>query len=68
MDDDDEIDDDIDVMETQEDDSPSVSSTSETNVFSSAFCSFVHGLPGGTTRKSGEKFSYCGSKTSIINE
>ncbi|KAL7505922.1 hypothetical protein ACHAXN_003331 [Cyclotella atomus] len=34
------------------------STMSETNVFGSAFCSFVHSFPGGTTRKKGEKFSY----------
>lgn len=31
---------------------------SETDVFDTAFCSFVHVLPGGTQRKQGEKFAY----------
>lgn len=52
---DDEKDDDIDSIDSEEND-PILSSTAETDVFSSAFCSFVHGLPGGATR--GEKFSY----------
>jgi ribosomal protein RSM22 (predicted rRNA methylase) len=30
----------------------------ETDAFNTAFCSFVHNFPGGTTRKKGEKFSY----------
>uniref|UniRef100_A0A7S0L147 Uncharacterized protein n=2 Tax=Asterionellopsis glacialis TaxID=33640 RepID=A0A7S0L147_9STRA len=30
----------------------------KTHAFDTAFCSFVHTFPGGTTRKSGEKFSY----------
>eukprot|EP01082_Thalassiosira_pseudonana_P003620 g2546.t1 g2546 contig12:329845-332508(+) len=39
--------------------SKSVSSTmEETDVFDSAFCSFVHNFPGGTSRRKGEKFSY----------
>jgi len=66
-DDDDDDDEDIDeIVDTQDDDDddddddrdPITSSTLETNAFSSAYCSFVHGMPGGTTRTSGEKFSY----------
>lgn len=34
------------------------STMAETDVFGSAFCSFVHSFPGGTIRKKGEKFSY----------
>jgi ribosomal protein RSM22 (predicted rRNA methylase) len=33
-------------------------SAEETDVFDTAFCSFVHGMPGNTRRKQGEKFSY----------
>ncbi|KAL3793208.1 hypothetical protein HJC23_000750 [Cyclotella cryptica] len=36
----------------------SPSTTAQTDVFGSSFCSFVHNFPGGTTRKKGEKFSY----------
>ncbi|KAL9180922.1 hypothetical protein ACHAXT_009727 [Thalassiosira profunda] len=34
------------------------STTKRTGVFDTAFCSFVHSFPGGTSRKKGEKFSY----------
>jgi ribosomal protein RSM22 (predicted rRNA methylase) len=34
------------------------STTDQTNVFDTSFCSFVHNFPGGTSRKRGEKFSY----------
>jgi ribosomal protein RSM22 (predicted rRNA methylase) len=41
------------------DEVPSNKSTSaQTNVFDTSFCSFVHNFPGGTSRKRGEKFSY----------
>jgi len=33
-------------------------SASTTNAFDSAFCSFVHALPGGGRRRKGEKFTY----------
>jgi hypothetical protein len=36
----------------------SKSTLAQTNVFGSAFCSFVHNFPGGTSRRKGEKFSY----------
>jgi len=39
-------------------DPSSASTTAQTNVFDSSFCSFVHNFPGGTSRKKGEKFSY----------
>ena len=38
--------------------SRSKSTMAETDVFESAFCSFVHSFPGGTTRKKGEKCTY----------
>ena len=38
--------------------SRSKSTMSETDVFETAFCSFVHSFPGGTTRKKGEKCTY----------
>jgi ribosomal protein RSM22 (predicted rRNA methylase) len=47
-------------------------SASETDAFDSAFCSFVHVMPGGTQRKQGEKFAYlvvqkriCGSDNDL---
>jgi hypothetical protein len=30
----------------------------KTDVFGSSFCSFVHNIPGGMTRRKGEKFTY----------
>jgi hypothetical protein len=59
----DEVEDDEDFFELDPSDNDNdasrpKSTMSETNVFGSAFCSFVHNFPGGTTRKKGEKFSY----------
>jgi len=52
-------DDEIDVANDGENDGEKHKSfASETDVFDSAFCSFVHGMPGSTHRKQGEKFSY----------
>jgi Predicted rRNA methylase len=40
-------------------DEPSLRNASETDVFNTAFCSFVHGMPGKSSfHKQGEKFSY----------
>lgn len=52
----DEGDDDDFIIEAEEENNNF--SASETDVFDTAFCSFVHGMPGSTRRKQGEKFSY----------
>mmetsp|Transcript_7327 Transcript_7327/g.16609 ORF Transcript_7327/g.16609 Transcript_7327/m.16609 type:complete len:1010 (-) Transcript_7327:60-3089(-) len=43
--------------ETKEPSSKS-SPIAQTHVFDTSFCSFVHSLPGGTSRRKGEKFTY----------
>ncbi len=48
--------------------SESVRSSLETDAFDSAFCSFVHGLPGGEGGKRGEKFSYLVVQKRITDE
>ena len=50
---------DIDANKPNEPNDPSIKTkANETDIFDSAYCSFVHALPGGTRRKKGEKFSY----------
>ena len=60
----DDYDDDEDDLEFEDDENiqsyggGSIESPRETDVFDSAFCSFVHSLPGGNRLKRGEKISY----------
>lgn len=55
----DDVDDEDDEIEVAEDVQAKENfSGSETDVFDTAFCSFVHGMPGSTKKKQGEKFSY----------
>ncbi|KAL7543146.1 hypothetical protein ACHAXR_012442 [Thalassiosira sp. AJA248-18] len=46
------------VHEETNDQEKSMSTLKQTDVFDTAFCSFVHNFPGGASRKRGEKFSY----------
>lgn len=48
----------IDGETNNEPSSKSSSMAKKTDVFDTAFCSFVHQFPGGTSRKKGEKFTY----------
>lgn len=60
VEDDDDNDDDIDVADSSNE-KGNKATGSETDVFNSAFCSFVHGMPGSShkkQKKQGEKFSY----------
>ena len=57
--------------EEDDDEFDSIESSSlstETNAFDSAFCSFIHGLPGGEGGKRGEKFSYLVVQKRITGE
>lgn len=40
----------------------------ETDVFDSAYCSFVHTMPGGNRRSKGEKFSYIVAQKRIVGD